>query len=332
MKKLILLFSLSTFFFSCKKDKQFDKKENSIVEDTTNTVYTKTIYTENDSIALLELTKKLYTWEQQKSSGKDFSPLKDKSTDSIYSGIDLSIHKTRLKELINTNLFTNEFIANYNKIALKIESEFKNGALEWNIGDLPPFGSGANPWCNCQDSPNDFLDKIWIMHLSIENNKAFYNWSWGDGVVYNIKAVKENNEWKISYLEGFDYDGFVKSFQKNNDFTGKWENGMVTLNVGDTSLAFLYHGQCVYFYPVHKISDTEFEMIWAREMDCKFDNGTDETFGLKEIPQIGKPFSKIILKNNTLHVQYYYKKWVDKYSEQIDGVFTTEYTKYREEY
>ncbi|WP_289665749.1 hypothetical protein [Flavobacterium panacagri] len=327
MKNLILLLSLLLVFISCKKDKQSQKKENNAVEDTTNIVDSK-----NDSIALLALTKKLYEWEEKKSTGSDFSPVEDKNVDSIYSGIDMKLHKARLKELENTHLFSKDFIDNYNKIALKIDSEFKSGALKWNVGELPPFGTGASPWCNCQDKPDRFLDKIWIMHLSIENNKAFYNWSWGDGTVYNVKAVKENNEWKISYLEGFDYDSFVESFQKTNDFTGRWKNDMVALNIGNKSLAFEYHGQCVYFYPVRKISDTEFEMIWAKEMDCKFDNGTDETFGLKEIPQLGKPFSKLTLKNNVLHVQYYYKKWVEKYSEQVSGVFTSEYEKEREEY
>ncbi|WP_264551857.1 hypothetical protein [Flavobacterium sp. N2038] len=327
MRKLILLLPFLLLFFSCKKDKQLPKKENNIVADTTNTVDT-----ENDSIALLDLTRKLYKWEEEKSTGEDFSPAKDKDTDSIYSGLDLSLHKARIKELENTNLFSKDFIANYNKIALKLESEFKNGTLVWNVGELPPFGSDSSPWCNCQDTPNNFLNKIWIMHLTIQNNTASYNWSWGDGVVYNVKAIKENNVWKISYLEGFDYDSYLGSFAKNNDFTGKWQNGMVSLNIGDRSLAFEYHGQCVYFYPVRKISDTEFEMIWSREMDCKFDNGTDNTFGLKNVPQIGKPFSKITLKNNTLHVQYYYKEWVEKYSAQIEDVFTTEYTRVRESY
>ncbi|HEY1192626.1 hypothetical protein [Flavobacterium sp.] len=328
MKKLLLLLPLFLLFINCKKNEPIQKKEiSNTASDTTNIADVK-----NDSIALLELTKKLYEWEEEKSTGSDFSPIEDQNTDSIYSGIDMKLHKARLKELENTHLFSKDFIANYNKIALKIDADFKNGNLKWNVGELPPFGTGASPWCNCQDTPDNFLNKIWIMHLSIENNKAFYNWSWGDGIVYNIKAVKENNEWKISYLEGFDYESFVNSFQKTNDFTGKWKNDMVSLSIGDTSLAFEYHGQCVYFYPIRKISNTEFEMIWAREMDCKFDNGTDETFGLKEIPQIGKPFSKMTLKNNTLHVQYYYKKWVEKYSEQTDGVFTTEYTKYREEY
>ncbi|MFD1603030.1 hypothetical protein ACFSJW_06980 [Flavobacterium artemisiae] len=324
MKKLILLFPLLVLFLSCKKDIDSQKKENKTDVDTTNITF------KNDSIALVELTKKLLQWAEKDSEG-DFNPLENKSTESAYSEIDMALHKKRLKELKNTNLFSKDFIANYDKIALKIDSEFKNGTLKWNVGELPPFGFGASPWCNCQDFPNDFLTKTKIKDLEINNNKASYDWGFGPDDVYSIKAVKENDVWKISYMQGFDYNGYVSSFQQSNDFTGKWQNGMVSLNIGDTSLAFEYHGQCVYFYPIRKISDTEFEMIWSNEMDCKFDNGTSETFGLKEVPQIGKPFSKITLRNNVLHVQYYYKDWVAKYSDQITDVFTSEYSKVEED-
>lgn len=324
MKNLILLFPLLLLFLGCKKDINSQKKENKTDADTTN------ITIKNDSIALVELTKKLLKWAEKDSEG-DFNPLKNKSTDSIYSEIDIPLHKKRLKELKNTNLFSKDFIANYDKIALKINSEFKNGTLKWNVGELPPFGFGASPWCSCQDFPDDFLNKTRIKYLEINNNTANYDWGFGTDDLYSIKAVKENDVWKISYLQGFDYNGYVSSFQQSSDFTGKWQNGMVSLNVGKTSLAFEYHGQCVYFYPIRKISDTEFEMIWSNEMDCKFDNGTSETFGLKDVPQIGKPFSKITLRNNVLHVKYYYKEWVAKYSAQIEDVFTSEYYKAEED-
>ena len=129
-------------------------------------------------------------------------------------------------------------------------------------------------------------------------------------------------------MEGFDYVSFERRIKEQNAFTGKWKNEMVSLSIGDSSLAFEYHGQCVYFYPFRKISNTEFEMIWARDMDCKFDNGTKETFGLKKIPQLGQPFAKFTLKNKTLFVEYYYKEWVKKYTEQVqDKVFTEKYTR-----
>ena len=148
-----------------------------------------------------------------------------------------------------------------------------------------------------------------------------------------MKAVKENNQWKINAMEGFDYDSFVQSFQYSNDFTGNWENGLVILHISETNLNFEYHGQCIYSYPIKKIISNEFEMIWAREMDCNFDNGTDKTFGLKKVPEIGKPFAKFKLENNQLSAEYYYKEWVKKYTAEVqDKVFTPEYSKKIENY
>jgi hypothetical protein len=98
------------------------------------------------------------------------------------------------------------------------------------------------------------------------------------------------------------------------------------LHITNEGLAFEYHGQCMYFYPIRKINDNEFEMIWAREMDCKFDNGTDNTFGLKKVPIIGKPFVKFKLKNNILYAEYYYNDWVKNYTEKVqEDVFTVKY-------
>lgn len=337
MKKIIL--SLLTLFLlvstiSCQQSKKENNHQNNYklpkVEETEEnqaigeTEETATI--ENDSLAILNLTKRLYEWEEKRRKKGDFAPLLQKKSDTSYVGIDLNQHTDRVEELRKSNLFTDKFIDDYNKIGLKINQEFKKGILVWNVGMLPPFGNGASPWCNCQDFPHNYLEKIWIIRLSFEGNIATYDWGFGDGNSYTIKAVKENKKWRILYMEGLDYKNFIDSFQKSNDFTGYWENEMVTLNISETSLAFVYHGQCVYFYRIRKIKDTEFEMIWSRDMDCVFDNGTDNTFGLTEYPQIGKPFAKFKLVNNILKTEFYYKEWVKTYTEKVaEDVFTAEY-------
>jgi len=290
-----------------------------------------TPYSFQDSIALLQLTKKLYQWNQIDDNDDYFSPLQKDKSDTVYFGLDMKLHQQKLKKLRISGLFSETFISNYNKIAMAIDEKMKDSTLQWKIGELPPFGNDANLWCNCQDVPDDFLGKLYIMHLKEEKDGIFYNCAWGDGMVYNLKAVKVNNQWKISKMEGFDYNSLAGTFQKQNDFTGKWANKMVTLNIGETSLAFEYHGQCVYFYPVKKISDTEFEMIWARDADCKFDNGTKETFGLTAVPKLGKPFAKFTIKNGVLYAEYYYAEWVKRYTAQVqNNVFTPEYSRKNE--
>lgn len=329
IKSLALAIIITIFLGGCNQDRK--TKHTALKQDTLTSQKKVAQYSPQDSIALLQLTKKLYKWNQTDDNDDYFSPLLKEKNDTIYAGLDMKLHQQKLQKIRGSELFSETFINSYDKIAMTIDEKMKNNTLLWKVGELPPFGNGANLWCNCQDVPDDYSSKLYIMHLQSEKGGIFYNWAWGDGIVYNLKAVKENNRWKISKMEGFDYNSLLSTFQKQNDFTGKWANEMVTLNIGATSLAFEYHGQCVYFYPVKKISSTEFEMIWARDMDCKFDNGTKETFGLKEVPELGKPFAKFTLKNGTLHAEYYYTEWVKKYTAQIqDNVFTPEYSRKNE--
>lgn len=162
----------------------------------------------NDSIGLLMLTRKLYKWHETESSQVDFAPGEANKKDSIYSGIDWNAHSKRLKELEKTNFFSREFLDNYNALARKIDKDLKNGSSQWLIGDLPPFGNDANPWCNCQDNPDNYWNSITLTNIHFDNNKVTYNWTWGDNFRYKAKARKENGTWKISYLQGFDYKEF----------------------------------------------------------------------------------------------------------------------------
>ncbi|MFV0606639.1 MAG: hypothetical protein ACK5NK_12435 [Niabella sp.] len=279
-----------------------------------------------DSTSLLQLTKKLYEWEEASGYIGDFSPLQHEKTDTIYAGLNMAQHQQRMQELKATGFFSESFLNNYNKIAVTINNGMTAGTIRWNVGELPPFGNGANPWCNCQDVPDRFLDKIRIRNLTFKKDTAAYRWSWGNGGGGLIKAIRENDEWTILYLDGFNFDSFLSAIQYASSFAGTWENNMVYMNVGDSSLVFFYHGQCAYEYPVHKLSNTEFELIWSNDMDCKFDNGVREKFGLKNTPVIGKPFAKFTLRNHVLYADYYYKEWVAAYAKQIqEDVFTPEY-------
>lgn len=163
----------------------------------------------NDTLELEKLTKELYRWHETKSSQIDFPPLQTGKMDTTYSGIDLVQHKLRQNELKNTNLFAIQFLDNYNKIALKIDKDIRNKSLVYYVGELPPYGNDANPWCNCQDSPERYWEKIKIENIQIIDNNAIFNWTWGDNFKYKIKAIKENGQWKILNLEGFEMNSFL---------------------------------------------------------------------------------------------------------------------------
>jgi hypothetical protein len=185
--------------------------DQQVKQDTVVAIKKSVFYSPEDSIALLELTKSLYKWNQINNNDDFFNPLQRKETDTAYLGLDMNWHMQKLREMKHSDLFTESFISNYNKIALLIDAELKDGSLKWNIGELPPFGNGANLWCDCQDFADDFLNKLYIMHLQPEKGGIFYNWADGSGgTPYNIKALKVGKKWKINYMEGFDYGSFER--------------------------------------------------------------------------------------------------------------------------
>lgn len=173
---------------------------------------TSSIYFLNDKQQLESLLRKTYQWIETKSSKTDFDVVENKKGDR-YIDLNLKAHTKRLEELKKTNFFAQEFLDNYNKIGLKIGDNLKTKKMEYLVGDLPPYGNDANMWCDCQDSPEDYWKTMKINVVEIKNNKATLNWTWTewkDKSKYKVRAIKENGNWKIAYLEGFDYNSLTK--------------------------------------------------------------------------------------------------------------------------
>lgn len=163
-----------------------------------------------DEEKLQILIRQFYRWHETKSSGIDFSPIQREKLDTTYVCLDLQQHEERLEELKQTNFFSAQFLNNYNKLALTIDERLRNKKLQWVIAEMPPFGNGANPWCNCQDNPDEYWQKITLNNMKFDKDTASFSWTWGDDFEYKVKAIKENGNWKISYLQGFDFDEFFK--------------------------------------------------------------------------------------------------------------------------
>jgi hypothetical protein len=186
---LLILFSFSGFAYS------------------QNTKVTATANVKSDSADLKALVVKLLKWHE-KDNNMDFEPLLKNPKDTIYTGIDWQAHKKRVTELEKTNLFTKSFLDNYQQIALHLDKELKQNKTKYIVGELPPFGSDANEWCDCQDYPSNYLKRLKILALKINNNSATFKWTWGDDFFYSIKAQKENNIWRIAEMERFNIKNF----------------------------------------------------------------------------------------------------------------------------
>ncbi len=194
-KLIILLFGL--LIIGCK---QADHKSSNIID---------------DKEQIKNLVRQMYKWQDKANLDDYMAPVRH-GNDSVYVGIDIEKHKIGLELLQKTGYFSDEFNNNYDKIARTVDRKLKNKEIEWRVGDLPPFGNDAVPWCDCQDYPEDHpWDKIKFNFISIDSVKSILTWTWGrdsewdKGFNYTIRVVKKNGIWEIAYLQGFDFDKYI---------------------------------------------------------------------------------------------------------------------------
>jgi len=160
-----------------------------------------------DSIALTDLVRNVYVWQEEANQQEDFPVIGDDS-DTAYIGTDWKAFDARVNSFVESGYFHTEFIDNHKKIAQQIDDNLKTGKTVWLMDDISPFGNGANPWCNCQDYPDEYWKKVTLTDLKIDNENANFSWTWGNGFYYKTSARKERGVWKISYLEGFDFNKY----------------------------------------------------------------------------------------------------------------------------
>jgi len=167
----------------------------------------------DDKEQIQNLIRQTFNWVDSKNS-IDILPVLTDSKNSIYIGFDLDKHKQNLVILRQTNFFAKEFIDNYNQIILTLDKGLRNGEYEqWLVGDLPTFifANNQSPWCMCQDTPSAVTGSIEVMKIDNKSGELF--WKWGadsDWINFKIRVIKENDKWRIAYLQGFDLKENIK--------------------------------------------------------------------------------------------------------------------------
>ncbi len=146
----------------------------------------------------------------------DLLPVIADSVDSFYVDIDsIQLGKT-ISSLKKAGFFSNDFLEQYQSLVFELGKKLRTENFQWYVGEMPPmrFASGSNPWCNCQD--NLEWTEIVVKPINLEKTSGQLIWKWGGfkenthpgwgkfEYKFNVKLI--DNEWKISYLEGFDLD------------------------------------------------------------------------------------------------------------------------------
>jgi hypothetical protein len=219
--KSILILILGLTFCSCNQSNHTSTKASEKSEILQVTEDSK------DKKEIQSLMRQVLVWSHSNQS-IDLLPVLTDSKDSVYIGFDLDKHKQNLNKLKESRLFANEFIDNYNQIILTLDRKLRNKEYEeWLVGDLPTFifANDVDPWCLCQD--NLEWDSVGIDIIKLNSDKGELNWKWGNlkpdydpswrEFSYKFRVVKEENSWKIAYMQGFDFnesttkDGFLHS-------------------------------------------------------------------------------------------------------------------------
>lgn len=167
---------------------------------------------EVDSLAeekLTRLIQDMYYWYENqnfKAYGFDFI-----LEDTVYVSLENEALLERLEELKQSNFFSQSFIDNYENLAYLLDQKLQKQELVYYVGYYPPFGNDADPWCNCQDILDNYWEYIEIENLNISQDSASFNWvlrnqPYFEDFKYEVGAIKINGEWRISYLQEFDYN------------------------------------------------------------------------------------------------------------------------------
>ncbi|MFP9113646.1 hypothetical protein ACLI1A_06870 [Flavobacterium sp. RHBU_3] len=220
MKQTILAtLLLASFFTACKKE------ETNADTTTTDSIVAKPATPvaheeDKDKEEITQLIRKTLVWADGKAP--HLLPGVLKEGDSIYSGVDFEQLQKNLELVKDTGFFAKEFIDNCDKIAKTIDKKVKaNEYGPWDSREYPPFNiySEVNPWCDCQDHRDWNKVKTEVVILYADRGELYWQFethpgddpSWRE-FSYTFRVVKEGGKWKISYLQGFDYNEAIKGF------------------------------------------------------------------------------------------------------------------------
>lgn len=162
---------------------------------------------EKDSIPILQLVRNMYHWKFTEQGGDDFPVIENQGTHQ-YDQLDTARFVARIKELEATGYFSTGFMQHFSQLGNRLNTELRNKQLSWPVGELAPFGNGANCWCDCQDYPDNFWKTLTIQHIAPTDNHIHLEVKIAEGSTYAIQVIREKDEWKIDAMQELVADVF----------------------------------------------------------------------------------------------------------------------------
>ena len=158
----------------------------------------------SDSIQLAGLLHNMLKYHNSRSKIIDFEII---VKDSFQIGLDTNHLKNTLSDLKSSGYFSEHFLKNYENIGRYVDKKLKNGKYYNEINF--PF-QDSDPWTFFQDDAGEYWNNFKISDLIINKDLATLQWYLNPQEKYKVNFKKENDSWKVFYLEGFDYDKMLK--------------------------------------------------------------------------------------------------------------------------
>jgi hypothetical protein len=207
MKSTWILILISGFLLvNCKTSTEHTDSSNQIQQ-------IDTIDLPSEKIKIEKLIRQVLTWSDNDTSLILVPIIGDSLMQP--TGFDLDQLDKNLLILEKTDYFAKEFLDNYNKIIKTLDINVKSKVYGdgWFINELPmfKFANGWSPWCCCQGFSDSQIKGTEVIRIDSDNAECKLTWiegaSWID---FRFDVTKVDGTWKISYLQGFDFDESIK--------------------------------------------------------------------------------------------------------------------------
>jgi hypothetical protein len=159
-----------------------------------------------DSIEISNLVRDVYKWYIPNESQIYFDVI---VKDSFQVGIDTIKLRNAIIKLEGSNYFCSDFIKNYERIGMAVDNRLKDGKY---YNEINFSFQDADIWTSSQEDESNLWKILKIKDLHIYGDEASLKWYKEDNkdFGYLVKMKKENDTWRISYLEGLDYKNIVE--------------------------------------------------------------------------------------------------------------------------
>lgn len=143
-----------------------------------------------------------------------------------------------------------------------------------------------------------------------------------DTILHITKLLREN---KITSIDSIEKGSVLDGWTDEGSF---W-----LLTFKPNKVVYEFTPSCSYWFP-SKIINNEIVFYWSLNEDCSYGRGLRKTFDNIDKPQIGEPFGRVrMVDDSIIEVEYYFSDWVRKINKQeeesIDTLFPRRFKRIR---